>query len=77
MSGLPGLSALPGKNGGKRSAGLPMWSVYLLTAMDHADVVPAGGRHRFDIDASGTHILSQRAFTKTCIALSIDAKAEA
>lgn len=59
------------------AAGLPMWSVYMLPAMTDSDVIPVGGSHRFEIDASGTSILSQRAFTRSCIDLRRGSNVEA
>ena len=43
------------------------WAVYLLPGTTQNDVVPIGGSYRFTV--SGSKIISQRGFTKTCIAL--------
>lgn len=51
------------------AAGAPTWSVYLLAAMTDSNIIPAGGHYRFDMDASGSHILDRRAFTKACLPL--------
>lgn len=56
---------LPGKN----------WVVYLLPGTTKNNVVPIGGTYR--IETNGSTIISQRGFTRTCIALQTSPKAAA
>lgn len=51
------------------------WVVYLLPGTTKNDVVPIGGTYRFSVKDS--RVVSQRGFTRTCIALATDPKAEA
>ena len=43
------------------------WVVYLLPGTKKKNVVPIGGTYRMDV--SGSNVISQRGFTRTCIAL--------
>lgn len=43
------------------------WTIYLLPGTTKADVVPLGGTYRIDVQNGG--VVSQRGFTKSCIAL--------
>lgn len=45
------------------------WIAYLLPGTTKQGVVPIGGSYRLDLDASGQKIVTQRPFTRTCIAL--------
>lgn len=49
------------------------WRVYLLPGTTKNNVVPIGGTYR--IDVSGSNVVSQRGFTRTCIALQTDPRA--
>lgn len=46
------------------------WSVFLIPGTTRSTVVPIGGTYR--IEVSGSNVVSQRAFTRTCIALQTD-----
>lgn len=52
----------------------PHWVVYLLPGTTDPHAVPIGGTYRFDVD--GTTVVSQRGFTRTCIALQKNEVAE-
>ena len=45
------------------------WTAYWLPGTTKQGIVPIGGSHRMDLDATGEKIVSQRGFTRTCIAL--------
>ena len=49
------------------------WVVYLLPGTTKNNVVPLGGTYR--IDVSGSEVVGQRGFTRTCISLRTDPKA--
>ena len=49
------------------------WVVYLIPGTTKNDVVPVGGTYR--VDVSGSNVVSQRGFTRTCIALQTDPRA--
>lgn len=49
------------------------WVVYLLPGTTKHNVVPIGGTYR--VEVSGSAVVSQRGFTRTCIALQTDPKA--
>jgi hypothetical protein len=49
------------------------WVVYLLPGTTRNDVVPIGGTYR--VETNGADIVSQRGFTRTCIALQTDPRA--
>jgi len=51
------------------------WVVYLVPGTTKSNVVPIGGTFRFGV--KGSQLVSQRAFTRTCIALPSDPRAEA
>ena len=51
------------------------WVVYLLPGTTKNNVVPIGGTYRFSVKSS--RVVSQRGFTRTCIALATDPRAEA
>ncbi len=53
------------------------WTVYLLPGTTQHGIVPIGGSYRFDLDASGTRLLRQRGFTRSCIVLDNPREAEA
>jgi hypothetical protein len=60
---------LPGSNASED------WVVYLLPGTTKKNIVPLGGTYRFSI--KDAHVTSQRGFTRTCVALQTDPKAEA
>lgn len=43
------------------------WRVYLMPGFSKAGVIPVGGYHRFQIDASGTRVIATRAFSRGCL----------
>jgi len=45
------------------------WVVYTLPGTKKADVFPIGGSYRFEIDPTGTSVISSRGYAKTCIEL--------
>ncbi|MFN3514024.1 MAG: hypothetical protein ACK41C_13330 [Phenylobacterium sp.] len=45
--------------------------VYFLTPQTKLNVYPAGGHYRYDVNAAG-RVVSRRAFTRSCIDLSVD-----
>ncbi|MGY0653055.1 hypothetical protein ACW7GZ_14590 [Luteimonas sp. A537] len=49
------------------------WVVYLIPGTTKNNVVPIGGTYR--VDVSGSNVVSQRGFTRTCIALQTDPRA--
>jgi hypothetical protein len=49
------------------------WTVYLIPGTTKKNVVPIGGTYR--IRVSGSNIISQRGFTRTCIALQTEPRA--
>lgn len=49
------------------------WNVYLLPGTTKHNVVPIGGTYRMEID--GAKVVSQRGFTRTCIALQSEPEA--
>lgn len=49
------------------------WVVYLLPGTTKANVVPIGGTYR--LETSGSSVISQRGFTRSCIALQSDPSA--
>ncbi|SOD50583.1 hypothetical protein [Pseudoxanthomonas wuyuanensis] len=51
------------------------WLVYLIPGTTKNNIVPIGGTYRMEI--SGSNIVSQRAFTRTCISLQTDPRAAA
>lgn len=51
------------------------WIVYLLPGTTKKNVVPIGGTYRFEVD--GSTVVSQRGFTRTCVALQNDSRAVA
>ncbi|MDV0440476.1 hypothetical protein [Xanthomonas sacchari] len=51
------------------------WVVYLLPATTKNNVVPIGGTYRFSV--KDARVVSQRAFTRTCIVLETGPKVEA
>jgi hypothetical protein len=51
------------------------WVVYLLPGTTRHDIVPIGGTYRMQV--MGSLVESMRAFTRSCIALETDPKAEA
>jgi hypothetical protein len=53
----------------------PNWVVYLLPGTKDASHVPLGGAHRLEIEATGQHLISERAFTHSCVVLG-DSKAD-
>ncbi|WMW81846.1 hypothetical protein RF679_06065 [Undibacterium cyanobacteriorum] len=57
------------------SSGAPgsNWLVYLLPGTTKNNVVPIGGTYR--VEVSGSKVVSQRGFTRSCIALQTDPKA--
>jgi hypothetical protein len=59
---------LPSAGGSENS-----WVVYLLPATTKNDVVPIGGTYRIAVD--GANVVSQRGFTRSCIALQTDPRA--
>lgn len=50
------------------------WTVYLLPGTTKHNVVPIGGTYRLEV--SGSKVVSQRGFTRTCIALESPPQAE-
>jgi hypothetical protein len=51
------------------------WIVYLIPGTTKSNVVPIGGTYRMEI--SGSNVVSQRGFTRTCVALQTDPRAVA
>jgi hypothetical protein len=49
------------------------WTVYLIPGTTKNNVVPIGGTYR--VEVSGSNVVSQRGFTRTCIALQTDPRA--
>ena len=49
------------------------WVVYLIPGTTKNNVVPIGGTYR--VNVSGSNVVSQRGFTRTCIALQTDPRA--
>jgi len=49
------------------------WVVYLLPGTTKHNVVPVGGTYRMEVN--GSKVISQRGFTRTCIALQADPEA--
>ena len=49
------------------------WRVYLMPGTTDPALIPMGGFHLFHISADGATILSQRAFTKSCLNMRRDA----
>lgn len=45
------------------------WIAYLLPGTTKQGVIPIGGSYRLDVAATGQKLMSQRPFTRTCIAL--------
>jgi len=43
------------------------WRAYLIPATEDPDAIPIGGYFRYYISADGKTVLSQRAFTKSCL----------
>jgi hypothetical protein len=51
------------------SSALPNWVVYLIPGTQDALRIPLGGAHRLELDATGRHLISERAFTRSCLVL--------
>ena len=49
------------------------WRVYLMPGFSKVGVIPTGGYHRFQIDASGTRVTATRAFSRGCLDIEDDA----
>lgn len=45
------------------------WTAYLLPGTTQQGVVPLGGSYRLELDTTGDRILTQRPFTRSCIAI--------
>ncbi|MBS0217155.1 MAG: hypothetical protein JSR63_03125 [Proteobacteria bacterium] len=61
----------------RSSNGVNTWSVYMLAGTTTTGVLPAGGNYRIDTDETGKNIISTRGFTKSCIELTMDRRADA
>jgi hypothetical protein len=51
------------------SSASPNWVVYLLPATTDSLRIPLGGAHRLELDATGQHLIGERAFTRSCVVL--------
>lgn len=49
--------------------------VYLLPGTEDYRVIPIGGAHRFDVDVSARKVISQRAYSQSCLVIKDDPKA--
>jgi hypothetical protein len=47
----------------------PNWVVYLIPGTQDALRIPLGGAHRLELDATGRNLISERGFTRSCVAL--------
>jgi hypothetical protein len=47
----------------------PNWVVYILPATKDPNHIPLGGAHRYELDTTGQHLISERGFTKSCLVL--------
>ena len=51
------------------SSATPNWVVYLIPGTQDALRIPLGGAHRLELDATGRNLVSERAFTRSCVVL--------
>jgi hypothetical protein len=51
------------------SSATPNWGVYLIPGTQDALRIPLGGAHRLELDATGRNLVSERAFTRSCVVL--------
>lgn len=53
------------------------WAVYLLPGTTDAKVLPVGGAHRIETNVGGDTVVSRRAYTRSCLNLTVEPKAAA